>query len=120
MENLNKENFWNEAYEAFPTATKVFCDWIDKWKKDNHWNKLFNSDSNWQDKNGKNAKAPKFHDLPLEMQIGIWLAFEIDNGYTDGFSSKDFSLEVVMECVKFTLWMMEIKLNKPKKQHLTN
>jgi hypothetical protein len=73
--NLSKENFWNDLFDKYPDAVKIFCKWIDKYKKRNKWNTLFNSDSDWQDVNGKNAPAPKFHDLPYAMQIGILIEF---------------------------------------------
>ena len=75
MENLNKENFWNEMHEKYPNSMDAFCKWIDNYKKIVNWNVLFNSDSEWQDANGRNAPAPKFHDLPLAMQVGIWNQF---------------------------------------------
>lgn len=75
MNSLTKENFWNELHEKYPKSVQQFCDWIDKYKKKVDWNKLFNSDSDWQDANGKNAPAPKFHDLPIAMQIGILLQY---------------------------------------------
>ena len=72
MENLTKENFWNEMMQKYPLATKQFCDWIDEYKKQNNWNKLFNQ--------GYNSftgpiPAPKYHDLPLAMQTGIAIEF---------------------------------------------
>lgn len=73
--SLTKENFWNKMMEDFPKATKSFCKWIDEYKKNVGWNGLFNSNSDYQDANGKNAKAPKFHDLPYAMQHGIWIFF---------------------------------------------
>jgi hypothetical protein len=76
---FTKENFWNELYTAFPEGTQIFCDWMDRYKANNNWNELFNSDSNWQDANGKNALAPKFHNLPYAMQLGIWIEFVIEN-----------------------------------------
>lgn len=72
---LTKENFWNRMYELYPDATQIFCDWIDQYKLSVEWKSLFNSDSNWQDRHGKNAPAPKFHDLPYAMQFGIWMQF---------------------------------------------
>jgi len=74
-ENLNKENFWNALYLEHPDKVEKFCKWIDEYKKKNNWNALFNSDSNWQDANGKNAPAPKFHDLPVAIQVGIFGQF---------------------------------------------
>lgn len=84
MENLNKENFWNELQEKYPDGMKVFCDWIDKYKKENNWNILFNNGkqknygTNFNrptDKNGNWTHDIKFHDIPLAMQIGIWIEF---------------------------------------------
>ncbi len=72
MNNLNKENFWNEMYQKYPLAMKDFCEWVDQYTDQNNWKELFNSDSDWQDANGKNAPAPKFHELPIAMQMGIW------------------------------------------------
>lgn len=73
--NLNKENFFNTCMQKCPKSTQAFCDWIDKYKKANKWKQLFNSDSNWQDSDGKNAPAPKFHEIPWEMQFGILIQF---------------------------------------------
>lgn len=78
MQNLNKENFWNELHAKYPTAVNHFCKWIDEYKKEVGWNKLFNSDSEYQNADGKNAPAPKFHDLPFDMQNGILARFELE------------------------------------------
>ena len=80
LENLTKENFWNDLQAKYPKGMKVFCDWIDEYKKANDWNMLFNSDSEYQNAAGKNAPAPKYHDLPLSMQMGIWIEFVVDRG----------------------------------------
>lgn len=69
-ENLTKENFWNELQEKYPYGMKIFCDWIDEYKKANDWDSLFpitKRKKHWMD--------IKFHHLPLAMQIGIWLEF---------------------------------------------
>lgn len=78
MENLNKENFFNDLMKKCPKTVDSFCKWIDEYKKNVNWNKLFNSDSNWQDADGKNALAPKFHEIPIEMQVGILSRFFIE------------------------------------------
>lgn len=78
MENLNKENFFNRMMEQNPIITKKFCAWIDEYKKSVEWKKLFNSDSNWQDANGKNAPAPKFHELPMDLQAGLLSRFFLE------------------------------------------
>lgn len=75
LENLTKENFFNRMQQQYPEAMEIFCNWIDEYKKAVNWNSLFNSNSDFQDSNGKNAPALKYYDLPLAMQYGIWLQF---------------------------------------------
>lgn len=83
MEKLTKENFWNELHTKYPAEMDIFCKWIDEYKKRVSWNMLFNSDSDYQNAQGKNAPAPKYHDLPIAMQIGIFIQFvaESDNRF---------------------------------------
>ncbi len=57
-DNLNKENFFNEMNEKYPKAMKIFCKWIDDYKIEIHWNKLFKDEV-------------KFHDIPAIFQIPI-------------------------------------------------
>lgn len=59
MENLTKENFFNEMYIKYPISMQRFCNWIDKYKKEVNWNELF-------------GEKVKFHHLPISMQRGIW------------------------------------------------
>ena len=71
-ESLTKENFWNEIETKYPNAFKIFADWIDEYKKEVKWNYFFGAGhKNYNDFHG----APKFHDIPHAMQLGIWLAF---------------------------------------------
>jgi len=74
VENLGKENLWNELHDKFPDAVDHFCKWIDKYKKEVNWNVLFNESDN-------GAPAPKFHDLPFEMQTGILARYELECFY---------------------------------------
>lgn len=62
-QNLTKENFWNEQMEKFPKSMKIFCAWIDEYKKAISWKDVFGS------------SMIKFHDIPYEMQQGIWIRF---------------------------------------------
>ena len=65
MDNLGKENFWNEMEEIYPFAVDVFKGWIDRYKKAIGWNELF-------------VDKVKFHDLPYEMQMGMMNRFFIE------------------------------------------
>lgn len=68
-ESLTKEDFWNDLYDKYPLEMKVFCDWIDKYKKEVDWNNLFsNSEIDGE-------CYVKFHDIPNAMQVGIFIAF---------------------------------------------
>ncbi len=78
-ENLNKENFWDDLYKKYPKGVDVFCDWIDEYKKKNNWLSLFTHRYKVHITDTQ-EKYPKFHDLPLAMQIGIWIEFVIDRG----------------------------------------
>ncbi len=65
---MNKANFWNEIAEKFPRQFKIFAEWIDRYKKkpEIEWNYLF-------DEGGKDRT--KFHDIPIGMQIGVFIEF---------------------------------------------
>lgn len=71
MENLNKENFWNRMKEQQPLATKMFCEWIDEYKKIVGWDAMFGNIF-------PTEKKIKFHDIPYEMQMGIMNRFFIE------------------------------------------
>jgi len=63
IQNLNKENFFTESLKKVcPKRLEHFCQWIDNYKKENDWENLFG---------GGIVKAPKFHELPFELQNGI-------------------------------------------------
>jgi len=79
MEILTKENFWNEMEQKYPKAMKHFQNWIDGYKKANQWQLLFNGmvvthlDSDT--KQPQYTFAPKYHELPIAMQFGIFVEF---------------------------------------------
>lgn len=65
MDNLNKENYWNEIKAQYPDAMKIFLEWIDKYKEKIGWGKFF-------------VEGIKFHDLPFEFQNGVIARFDIE------------------------------------------
>lgn len=82
-QTLTKENFWNRMMEQYPHATTAFCKWVDEYKKAVNWDKLFNhgithhvSGSAFK----STTSAPKFHDLPHAMQMGIWIEYISQRG----------------------------------------
>lgn len=75
---LTKENFWNELNEKYPEQMKVFCAWIDEYKKRVEWDRLFQYGNMKIVPPGQKlatSLAPKFHEIPIAMQIGIILEF---------------------------------------------
>ena len=72
FDSLTKENFWNDLQAKCPKQMLIFCEWIDQYKKRINWNnyrKYIESD---------NLIEIKYHDLPIEMQFGIFLRFTRD------------------------------------------
>lgn len=79
--DLSKNNFWIEIENRWPGEWNRFRSWIDDYKKKVNWNLLFNSQSDYQDKEGKNAPAPKYHDLPAAMQLGIFIQYCLEEDH---------------------------------------
>lgn len=79
-ESLTKENFWDGMNEKYPMAMQKFCTWIDEYKKRVEWDMMF------RERHGRDAddnvkfEKPKYHDLPLAMQIGIFGQFSNELG----------------------------------------
>jgi hypothetical protein len=71
---LTKENFWNELYAKYPGEVQQFCDWVDKYKQSINWVLLFGQSEMTVD------MAPKFHEIPIAMQIGIFLQYVSESG----------------------------------------
>lgn len=60
--NLTKENFFNHLMVKCPLSVQCFCNWVDEYKRQVKWAKLFREEI-------------KFHDIPWEMQFGILMDF---------------------------------------------
>lgn len=69
QQTLTKENFWNEIMVQYPKSTKTFCEWIDAYKAAVSWDTVFNI------RFPGGVRAAKFHEIPYEMQQGIWITF---------------------------------------------
>src|SRR6185369_14480780 len=101
MENVNKENLFNELMEKYPEGMKIFCDFIDEYKKKNNWDVLFNG--NKTTLFGPKTISPKFHELPIAMQTGIWFEFIVTNEEFDkvGFITTDIFKSQITEAIEF-------------------
>ncbi len=87
MDSLTKENFWNDLMEKYPEQMKQLCAWIDEYKKKVDWNWLFNHSQKLDglDEAGVSSPAPKFHDLPIAMQFGIFVQFTSESNWKYSF-----------------------------------
>jgi hypothetical protein len=123
METLTKENFWDEIEQKYPKAMAHFKLWIDKYKSEHDWGFLFNESigftDRYRDDNGywteskKWTKAPKYHDLPVAMQFGIFLEFVANFGKKEALivgntelSQPDFRIGVI-DSINHLLTLME-------------
>ena len=89
---LTKENFWDELYNSFPHSTEQFARWVDEYKKENNWRGLFN----WSGR-----QLPKFHELPIGMQIGVIFQFFREKGYYDPEDISVLKLASVNDIIGF-------------------
>lgn len=90
MERLTKENFWNDLHDKHPEQMNKFCKWIDEYKERELWNILFA-------RHTSGLQAPKYHELPIAMQIGIFLQYVSEADTYDGIELPKVSSKVHFE-----------------------
>lgn len=73
--SLTRENFWDELMTKFPGDINRFISWIDEYKEAVGWNHLL-------------GKAIKFHDMPIAMQLGIFIQFTCDESHRYSFNEE--------------------------------
>lgn len=80
MENLDKEMFWTPLMKECPKVVDNFCNWIDEYKKRVKWDELFHNyspahvEGSDASEGDEEMHMVKFHDIPYEMQHGIFNA----------------------------------------------
>jgi hypothetical protein len=83
MKDLTMKDF-SILGEKWPEGLKVFTDWINQYKIENNWMGLFNDSEGLSVATYEGVsverKAPKYHDLPGAMQLGIFVEFMQDRG----------------------------------------
>jgi hypothetical protein len=72
IDNLNAK-YWMDLQSQHPEKMGLFFRWLDKYAKDNKWSELFNYGSPSYAKMGWHH--PKFFDMPIAMQAGIFAQF---------------------------------------------
>lgn len=63
---------------------RMFCDWVDEYKRKNAWNLLFNNGGKVNYNKGEHNV--KYHHLPIAMQIGMFAEFMFDVKVEGDFS----------------------------------
>jgi len=112
MENMNKENFWDYLYETFPKAVQEFCNFIDEYKNEVNWENLFNARQSQFP--ALETKSPKYHDLPIELQFGLWVKFLVNQGVEEfSFDDGCFDIDNLKEWAYEHFREREIKLQNP-------
>lgn len=96
-DSLTKENFWNGMMEKYPAAMQKFCKWIDEYKQRVKWAELFTKVNCMHEIQQCPEQPPKYHDLPLAMQIGIFLQFVSEVNEQAGHT--DSSMENLVESI---------------------
>lgn len=93
MDNLTNENCWNELREQHPALMERFCAWIDDYKVSVDWESLFQAHPHSVNGRIRNL-TPKYHELPLALQIGIMWQFmaavEEDDDFNAGYIKRGF------------------------------
>lgn len=112
MDKLTKENFFNEMQQKFPKAMESFCRWIDNYKFATNWTKLFNA--GYSDRKSGSTQAPKYHDLPIAMQLGIFSQWVHYYGICESPKPDEQSVfsDHVMLIITNTLEQTEEELNE--------
>lgn len=87
--------FWSATKAKAPLTYDAFALWIDEYKQKIGWNNLF-------------APQTKFHDLPMEFQIGVISKFladevgaDVDEGLIEELLSKFVPLFALLELRKY-------------------
>lgn len=101
-DSLTKENFWNKLYEKYTGEVQQFCDWIDEYKKRVEWNLIFRERHGRDAEENVTYQKPKYHDLPIGMQIGIFIQYtqETADSHRFEFSPDVRDMEVFAQSIE--------------------
>jgi hypothetical protein len=101
MENKNQHPFWSATKKAAPTIYDSLLKWVDQYKIELKWDQLF-------------APGIKFHDLPIEMQVGVISKFLHEAGGNDkGTGLSDEILDRLVPL--FLLLELRARIDAPEK-----
>lgn len=76
IQKLTKEEFWDTIKEKYPKAFEHFHEWLTKYKEEVYYPVFdvnYSYNKNFNLVIGKNC--PKYHELPVAMQFGIFTEY---------------------------------------------
>lgn len=114
IQNLTKENFFNELHRTCPDALEHFMLWLDEYKKEVGWDKLFSNII-------PTTREIKFHDLPFDMQNGIIARYEMElfnNGHGHGKEIYESLAKQYRTSIQNIFIDLQLKINRRKQQQI--
>ena len=97
-QNFDK-NGWSDLEEEFPREVKIFFLWLDNYKQEVEWDRLFDNI------NSLSKRNIQFDHIPLEMQLGILKKFFYEELKID----VDLSLNIDVACVQIAKLFFELR-----------
>jgi len=112
---LTKKAFWEPMRLKYPLGMEYFKEWIDKYKVTNNWDYLFNdnTDDPFPRAGTPTITAPKYHELPIAMQLGIFNEFLYNQELIPSFLQAA-TPENYEWCINLVISCIDAKLNKSK------
>lgn len=76
MAGQNNE-LWDVLTDRYPIAVEHFKKYIDDYKGKVIWDQIFDPNYSYNKKHNlpTNLNSPKFHNLPIELQVGVVIMF---------------------------------------------
>jgi hypothetical protein len=102
--SLSKEGFWDALILDYPKQVKRFYDWIDHYEQRNDWDFLF---LNNRMSRPFPEKLIKYHDLPVAMQIGIFLQYAAET--VEQYPKEKFDVPILLGTHSFELFYESIR-----------
>lgn len=112
IRSLTKENFWNELSDKCPGEMKRFKEWIDEYKKQVVWEYVFCNGFvciQYETPEGRgmihtSMRDLKYHDLPIAMQVGIFIQYTLEVPHTTRFVAFPVAMDDFAEVIR--IWFM--------------
>lgn len=94
MIRMTKAEFWLPLEVKYPLQMADFRRWIDEYKRREKWSRFFRYE---HAVDGTELHAPKFHDLPNALQLGMFIQYTVENGGRSFIDQRLVENELSME-----------------------